>query len=254
MIVKNEKERAGIEKSGKILGELLQELKNKSKIGTKAEDLNQFAIKFLKERDASPAFLNFSPSGSEYPYPSAVCISINDEIVHGIPKDRVFKNGDIVSLDCGVKYNGYITDSAITIGIGEVTDKKKELISICKDALQEGIGEAKTGNKVGDIGYAISNYVKQFNFSIPKELGGHGVGKEVHEDPYISNTARKGTGEVLREGEVLAIEPMIIEGKNADIYLDADLYTYRSSSGKPSSHFEHTIIVSKDGGVVITKA
>ncbi|HFC76871.1 MAG TPA: type I methionyl aminopeptidase, partial [Candidatus Moranbacteria bacterium] len=201
-----------------------------------------------------PAFLNYKPEGSGFPYPASLCVSINDEVVHGISSgnNRVLKEGDIVGIDLGLIHKGLITDMALTIPVGSIDEKAKKLIENTRQALYEGIKVVKDGATTGDIGHAIFNFAKQSGFGVVDDLGGHGVGKSVHENPFIPNIGEKGKGEKLKEGMVIALEPMLNEGSK-DVFLADDGYTFKTRDGGRSAHFEHTIVVTKTGSEILTK-
>ena len=199
-------------------------------------------------------FLGYTPEGAPRPYPATLCVSINDEIVHGIPNesDKVLKEGDIVGLDLGLSHDGIIVDSAITVPVGKVSDESVRLMRATKDALDAGIAAAKSGAHIGDISHAIQQEIEQSGFRVVRELGGHAVGDKVHEEPFIPNYGRKGEGELLTEGMVLALEPISAAGKAA-VVVAPDGYTYRTKDGSRSAHFEHTILIEKDGARIITQ-
>jgi methionyl aminopeptidase len=238
---------------GKILAKILQKLKSEVKPLKKVGDINVLSNNLCSEYKVIPVFLNYTPHGAGRPFPGSVCISINDEVVHGIPneKDRIFKEGDLVSLDMGIKYKDLIVDSAITIECGKIDKKGQELLSATKLALEHGIKSAVVGNKTGDIGHAIEKCIKQYGFGIPGELGGHGVGFFVHEDPFVPNFGKPGQGAALKPGMTIAIEPIINEGTKK-IYLDKDGYTLKTADGKRSAHFEHTVVITEDEPIILT--
>ncbi|MBX4216063.1 type I methionyl aminopeptidase, partial [Candidatus Parcubacteria bacterium] len=186
-----------------------------------------------------------------YPYPATLCVSINNEVVHGIPGETVLKEGDIVSLDLGLRHQGLIVDAAITVAVGKTDAKAAKLIETTKEALARGVSAVRAGGFVGDIGKAIELYVKPLKFGIVTELGGHGVGYEVHEEPYVPNVGMKGNGPKLKNGMVIAIEPMLAEGKG-EVYLDKDGYTFKTADGTRAAHFEHTIVVTAEGFEILT--
>ncbi len=212
------------------------------------------AQSLIKKNKDTAAFLNYQPTGSPRPFPAALCVSINDEVVHGIPNEntRSIKDGDIVSIDCGIIHNGLIVDSAITVVAGDPHKKAKKLIAAAEEALSCGIQVACAGARTGDIGYAINETIKRYGYTTPREYGGHGVGRFVHEDPFVPNVGTRGTGALLREGEVLAIEPMVIDGDNPSVYVDVDDFTVRTKKGALAAHAEHTIIVGKTVSTIIT--
>ena len=197
-----------------------------------------------------PSFKNYGPKKN--PFPAGLCTSINDVVVHGIPSDdSILKNGDIIGLDIGMEYKGLFTDHAVTVGVGDVTQAVKKLMDITLKSLNMGIKEAKAGNRIGDISYAIQSTAEAAGFSAIRDLVGHGVGYEVHEDPAVPCFGKKGTGELLREGMVLAIEPMLVTGEYF-VTIDPDDWTIRTADGGLSAHFEHTIAVTKNGARILT--
>jgi methionyl aminopeptidase len=254
MIITTEEERNNARKSGKILVQVLDAVEQVIVPGVSTQELEDVARAKIKELGATPAFLGYAPSKRQRPFPAVLCVSLNDEIVHGIPNEDVsiLQEGDIVAIDCGVVYNGFITDSARTVAVGEISKEDQRLIDATKEALAEQIKVVKVGNTVGDIGFAAEQVAAKYGYDFPEDLGGHGVGKEVHEDPFIPNWGDKGTGEKLVEGQVIAIEPMLNHGVG-DIVLAKDGYTYKTADGKRSAHFEHTMIVGKNGAEVLTK-
>jgi methionyl aminopeptidase len=252
--IKTKEEIEILREGGKILARILNELKEKAVPGVDTNALNDVANELCKKYGATPTFLNYLPHGAPRPYPASLCVSINDEVVHGIPneKPRILKEGDVVSLDMGIKYKNLITDSAITVGVGKIDAQAQRLLKINEQALYAGIDAAVVGAHTGDIGDAVEKIVKPAGFSLPVELGGHGVGYEVHEDPFIANFGKKGQGPVLKPGMVICIEPMVNEGK-AKIIFEDDGYTVRTADGKRSSHFEHTVAITESGPEILTK-
>ena len=251
--IKTEKEIAVLREGGRRLAEILQKVSAAARPGVANKELNELALKLVAEYGDTPSFLNYSPKGAKRPFPAALCVSVNDEVVHGIPneEEKILKEGDIVSLDLGLNHKGLFTDGAITVGIGKIDVSAKKLIEVTRKALAVGIKTARAGATVGDIGFAIEKFVRPKGFGIVRELGGHGVGYAVHEEPFVPNFGRKGEGVELKEGMVLAIEPMLNEG-NAGIKLDPDGYTYRTRDGSRSAHFEHTIVVTEKGAEILT--
>jgi len=239
---------------GKRLALILQTVGQAVRPGVTTLELDNLARKLAEEKGDKPAFLNYRPPGMKRPYPASICISINDQIVHGIPNEspQTIKDGDIVSLDMGLNHEGFFTDSALTIGVGKVDIVGINLIENTKLALHEGINAIKPGKHIRDISYAIERFVRPKHLGIVEELCGHGVGYKVHEDPYVPNYCLESKGEKLKEGMVLALEPMLNEG-NKHIVLDKDGWTYRTADGKRSAHFEHTIVVTKDGCEILTE-
>ncbi|PIP87147.1 type I methionyl aminopeptidase [Candidatus Campbellbacteria bacterium CG22_combo_CG10-13_8_21_14_all_36_13] len=242
-----------LREAGKRLYFVLQKLKEKSVEGVFLRDLDALGESMIRSGGDIPSFLNYTPEGANRPYPSSICISINDEIVHGISSEseRVLRDGDVVTLDAGLTHKGLIVDSAITVVVGSVSDKVQKLLDVTERSLYKGIDQAKIGNHIGDISYAIEQFVKPYGFSIYKELVGHGVGYEVHEAPYVPNVGKAGTGPILEDGMVIAIEPMVGLGFDK-IVLAKDGYTYKTADGSISAHFEHTIAITNDGPIILT--
>ena len=253
--IKTKEEIDILREGGKRLADILAEVAKSVKAGVSTEDLDNLARKLAIEGGDKPAFLNYKAAGAKRPYPAAICVSINDAIVHGIPNEnpQTIKDGDIVSLDMGLNHKGLFTDAAITVGVGEVDEVGKNLMEVTKQALAEGIKAIKEGKHIRDISYAIERYVRPKRLGIVEELCGHGVGYKVHEDPYVPNYCLESKGEKLKSGMVIAIEPMLNEGSK-HIKLDADGWTYRTVDGKRSAHFEHTIVVTKNGAEILTQS
>jgi methionyl aminopeptidase len=252
MIAKTEDEIKNLWAAGKILAQVLTEVAALVKPGVSTAELDLAADAAIKTKGAVPAFLGYKPEGATYPYPATLCISINDEVVHGIPSaERILKEGDIISLDEGLSYNGFFVDSAITVGVGSVDAKAKKLLQANREALDAALAAAQVGAHIGDIGAAVERVAKKYNLGVVEDLGGHAVGKSVHEKPFIPNEGKDGAGEEIKLGMVLAIEPMLCEGKGA-ISLDKDEWTYRMCDGKRAAHFEHTVLITKDGPEILT--
>jgi len=251
-ILKNIEDINKLREGGKILASVLYEAAGMSVSGIKTIELDKLAEKRIREAGGRPSFKNYKTADDKIPYPASLCVSINEEVVHGVPGERVLKDGDIVSLDLGMEYKGFYTDMAITIPVGKASEQAKKLIKTTQEALNLGIMAVKNGAFIGDIGYAIQSFAEKNGFNVVRKLVGHGLGRKVHEPPEVPNFGVKGKGEILREGEVIAIEPMITAGRH-DIYLDKDLWTWKTKDGSLSAHFEHTIIVTKTGAEIITK-
>ncbi|MCL4403959.1 type I methionyl aminopeptidase [Patescibacteria group bacterium] len=248
--LKKEKDLEGLRNSGKILAQILVALKEKAKEGVNLMDLEETARAMLKEEGATAAFLNYKPEGASAPYPAALCLSLNDQIVHGTPRDRALKNGDVLKVDFGVVYDGYVTDAAFTVGIGGISKPAKKLIQVTEDALKAGIAAARPGGTLGDIGYAIEAHVEKNGLTVVEGLTGHGTGFKLHEDPTVYNYGRRGEGMKLQPGLVLAIEPMVSLG-SAHIKQSRD-DSYYTQDGSLSAHFEKTIAVTKSGIEILT--
>ena len=240
-----------LRESGKRLARVLQAVAREIKPGVTTKHLDEVADRLIRERGDTPPFLNYTPHGARKPFPAALCVSVNDEIVHGIPASRVIEEGDIVSIDLGLEHHGMITDAALTIPAGKVTPEIAQLLKETERSLYEGIKAIRVGGRVGDIGSAIERVAHAHGYGIVRELGGHGVGHAVHEDPYIPNYGTKGTGPLLKAGMVIAIEPMFMLG-HEDIRIMPDGYTVVSEDGSFSAHFEHTIAITKDGAEILT--
>ena len=253
MIIKNETERENLIEGGRRLAAVLETLRAKVAPGVTTEELDDLAEAMIRDGGDEPCFLGYTPEGGNRPYPATLCVSINEEVVHGIPNESVktLKEGDIVGLDLGLTHNGIIVDAAITVPVGNVTEEAKKLLRATEEALAAGILAAVPGKHVGDISHAIQEVIEGAGFKVVKELGGHGVGDVVHEDPFIPNYGRKGEGELLEEGMVLALEPIATAGKAA-VVLAPDGYTFRTKDGSKSAHFEHTILLEKNGARIIT--
>lgn len=253
MTITNDTERANLIEAGKRLALVLKTLRATVAPGVTAEELDDLAEAMIRERGDEPCFLGYTPEGARRPYPATLCVSINDEVVHGIPNETVkkLKEGDIVGLDLGLTHKGVIVDAAITVPVGEVSEEIRKLLTATEQALTAGIAQAIPGNHIGDISYAIQKEIEQAGFKVVKELGGHGVGELVHEEPFIPNFGRVGEGPELVEGMVLALEPISAAGKAA-VTLAPDGYTYRTKDGSRSAHFEHTILIEKGGARIIT--
>lgn len=253
MIITNDTERENLIEGGKRLAAVLEALRAKVAPGVTTEELDDLAESMIRDGDDEPCFLGYTPDGAGRAYPATLCVSINDEVVHGIPNEslKTLKEGDIVGLDLGLRHGGIVVDAAITVPVGKVNDETKKLLHVTEEALAAGIAAASPGNHVGDIGYAIQKEIEVAGFSVVKELGGHGVGDRVHEEPFIPNFGKPGRGELLEEGMVLALEPISSAGKAA-VILASDGYTYRTKDGSRSAHFEHTILLEKSGARIIT--
>lgn len=252
--LKSQTEIETMREGGKRHAEILRELAKLCTPGTSTLILEEEALRMIKEGGDKPAFLGYTPEGAKRAYPAALCVSINDEIVHGIPNEpgRILEDGDIASIDLGLTHGGLITDAAITVAVGAVDDESKRLIEATKKALNAGIKEAVGGNTVGDIGSAISESMKSSGFSLAEDLAGHGVGYKVHEDPFVPNFGKSGEGEKLIPGMVIAIEPMLNVGSGA-IKLSKDGYTIKTRDGSRSAHFEHTVAITENGNIVLTQ-
>jgi len=257
IIIKTPEEIEKIREGCKNLAIVLYTLKEKVAPGISTKDLDVYAEKLIRDMGDTPAFLNYRPEGASTPFPATLCVSVNDEVVHGIPnKNKILKEGDIVSLDLGTNHKGTFTDMAITVPVGEVSASNLKLMETTEQAMYAGIDAAVAGNRVGDIGYAIEKFVRakegSQRYGIVEVLAGHGVGRAIHEDPFIPNFGKKGTGAKLVPGMIIAIEPMLNNGTK-NVTIDDDDWTFRTADRKNSAHFEHTILITDGEPEILTK-
>ena len=252
IIIKTPEEIEILREGGRRLSKVLNMVKEKVAPGVSAKELDKYAEELIREMGDIPAFLHYKPHGATKGYPASLCVSVNEEVVHGIPKrNRILKEGDIVSLDLGVNHKGMFTDMAMTVPVGKISPTLEKLLKITKNALHIGIDNAVIGKRTGDIGHAIQEFVKPYKYGIVEILAGHGVGKYVHEDPFIPNFGKKGTGEILVRGMVIAIEPMLNIGTK-NVVIGRDGNTFITADKKPSAHFEHTIAITEKGPEILT--
>lgn len=236
--------------SCRIVSDVIKLVGTQIKPGVSASQLDAMAEDYIRSCHAEPAFKGYG-SDIKNLFPSTLCISIDSEVVHGIPGKRVLREGEIVSIDVGAKKNGFYGDGAFTFAVGEITDEKKRLMKVTKESLDRAIEKAVDGNRVGDIGFAVQSFVEAEGFSIVRDLVGHAVGRELHEDPQVPNYGKAGKGTVLKEGMTLAIEPMVNAGTHK-VYTAADKWTIVTQDGKPSAHYEYTVLVRKGKAEVLT--
>lgn len=242
-----------LRESGKRLATVLQALKKAIAPGVSTEDLDILAEKLIRAGGDTPPFLNYTPHGARIPFPASLCVSLNDEIVHGIPSPaRIVKEGDVVSIDLGLTHKGMITDAALTVIVGDVAPDVVQLVNETERSLYKGIKAARAGGHIGDIGAAIEAVGNEHHYGIVREFGGHGVGNKVHEEPYVPNYGKKGTGPILKPGMVLALEPMFSLGGDAIRQL-SDGYTIVTKDGSTAAHFEHTIVITEKGAEILTQ-
>lgn len=242
IFLKTEDEIGLMRRANQLVGKTLGELAKHIKPGVTTLQLDKIADEFIRDHGAVPTFKNFpNPYGA--PFPASICTSVNDAVVHGVPSDEdVLKDGDIVSIDCGTLLDGFNGDSAYTFCVGEVSDEVKKLLKTTREALYLGIENAVAGRHVGDISCAVQDHCEKEGYGVVRELTGHGIGREMHEDPQVPNYGRRGNGILLKAGMCIAIEPMITMG-NRSIYMMPDCWTIRTRDGKPAAHFEHTIAI-----------
>ena len=243
--LKSKREIELLKEAGHIVYLTHQYLRPHIKAGIKTIELDRLAEDFIRSKGATPSFKGYEG------FPYTLCISINDEVVHGFPSERVLKDGDIISIDIGACYKGYHGDSAWTYQVGEVSNEAKYLLEHTEKALYEGIKQAKVGNRIGDISAAVEKYATKHNLGVVKELVGHGVGTSVHESPDVPNYGKEGTGPRIKDGMVIAIEPMLTSG-SPDIYVEDNDWTVVTDDGSLSAHYEHTIAVTNDGVIILT--
>lgn len=244
--IKNQEEIKIMREGGRILAAIFDVVRGKVQPGVTTKYLDELADKLIKEHNVLPSFKGYRG------FPAVICASLNNEIVHGVPSDRILKEGDILSLDCGILYRGFHIDKAVTLPVGSISQEAQKLINITRIALDIGMESAKAGNRLGDIGYAIQKYVEEQGFNVVRDLAGHGIGKNLHEDPLVLNYGKPGTGPKLKTGMTLALEPMVTEG-DWHIVQGKDGFAFETKDGKLSAHFEDTIAVTEDSATVLTK-
>ncbi|MEW6653967.1 MAG: type I methionyl aminopeptidase [Bacteroidota bacterium] len=241
ILIKSRSEIDQIRESCKIAAETLQLMKRYTRPGITTLELDKIAEDYILSNNARPAFKGYSQSGS-FDFPGTICSSVDDEVVHGIPGSRALREGEIISIDVGVEKNRYFGDAALTIAVGNISGDKQNLMDVTEKSLYLGIEQAVEKNRLGDISFAIQNYVESFGFGIVRDLCGHGCGRFLHEEPQIPNYGKKNSGPVLKNGMTLAIEPMINAG-TYKVYVAEDGWTVYTADGAPSAHFEHTIAI-----------
>lgn len=243
--IKSEREIELLRIAGNIVYQTHEYLRPFIKEGITTKEIDELGEAFIRSKGATPSFKGYEG------YPASICTSINEEVVHGIPSKRKLRNGDIITLDIGACYKGYHGDSAWTYAVGEITDKRKYLMEHTEKSLYAGLAEIKPGNHIGDISHAVEEYAKAHNLGVIRELVGHGVGTNVHEEPDVPNYGKAGTGPLLKEGMVIAVEPMLTLGRRDICILDDD-WTIETVDNSPSAHYEHTVVVTKDGMEILT--
>lgn len=248
IVLKNKKEIGVMREAGKINVAALTAVKEALRPGVTTKELDQIAEAVIRDHGATPAFLNYP---GPYPYPGTINASINEELVHGLPGPRELKEGDIISIDCGTIYNGFVADSAFTAGVGEISDDLKKLLEVTKKSLYAGIEKMRVGARLGDIGAAVHEVVKEAGFFVPREYTGHGVGREMHEGPSLPNYGVPGQGIALRKGMTIAIEPMVLMGTFRTKVMP-DRWTVTSADDSYTAHFEHTVAITDKGPQILT--
>lgn len=250
--IKNRAEIEKMRRSGRIVAETLSLIEAAIKPGITTAALDALALEECKKKQAIPVFKNYPHPRRGKPFPGAICASVNEEVVHGIPGERILKDGDIISVDFGVIVDGYAGDSAITVPVGDVDPSLRRLIEVTEQSLLKGIEQAQVGNRLGFVSSAIQNFAEYNGFSVVRDYVGHGIGTAMHEDPPIPNYGKKSSGPVLKAGMTLAIEPMINQG-NYQVYTRKDEWTVVTKDGLPSAHFEHSIVVLDQGPEILTR-
>jgi len=249
--VKTEREIALMRESGRIVAEVLALIGEKVRPGARVIDLDRLAEEYIRSRGGEPAFKGYGHDAKNL-FPGTLCISVDDQVVHGIPDGRVLMEGEIVSIDVGVRKAGYFGDAARTFPVGAVTEEKRRLLQVTEESLYAGLAQACAGNKLHDVSAAVQEHVEAAGFSVVRDLVGHGIGKNLHEEPAIPNYGMRGTGPVLQAGMVLAIEPMVNAG-TPRVRIESDGWTVTTADGKPSAHFEHTVVVRQGEPEILTR-
>ncbi len=250
-MTKTREEIEKIREGGRKLAAVLDALKKEAKAGITTNELDSLAERLILESGGVPSFKGYKGSKDARPFPATICVSVNDEVVHGIPTNKKLAQGDIVGLDIGMKYKNLFTDMAQTVIIGATDEIGRKLVRITKEALDLAISLVRPGIKTGDLGEAVQRFIELNGFGVVRQLVGHGVGHAVHEDPQIPNWGRAGEGTALKENMVIAIEPMVSEGSH-ELYLAKDGWTWRTKDGKRAAHFEHTMVITSNGAEVLT--
>ena len=244
--IKTDQEVSLMRKAGEITRQTLELLEKSVMPGVTTKQLDEIAYNFIKKSGATPSFLNYGG------FPATICASVNDEVVHGIPNDRVLREGDIISIDVGAKYKGYNGDSARTFAVGKISEERQKLIDVTKQSFFEGIKGIKAGCSVGDISSQVQRYVEKHGFSVVRDLVGHGVGKELHEDPMVPNFGFAGLGPKLRANTIIAIEPMVNAGKPQVVVDKQNGWTVSTRDGSDSAHYENTVLITENGVEILT--
>lgn len=252
IIIKSHAEIKKMRRSGRIVAETLSLIEAAIKPGITTASLDVLAMEECKKKQAIPVFKNYPHPRRGKPFPGAICVSVNEEVVHGIPGERILREGDIVSVDFGVIADGYAGDAAITVPVGEVDSVLTKLIETTEQSLLKGIEQAQAGNRLGYVSKAIQNHAENNGFSVVRDYVGHGIGTAMHEDPPIPNYGRKNSGPVLKAGMTLAIEPMVNQG-SYQVFTKKDEWTVVTKDGLPSAHFEHSIVIWEHGPEILTK-
>ncbi|MEU6115892.1 type I methionyl aminopeptidase [Streptomyces sp. NPDC047117] len=239
--------------TGRVVADILTATREAATPGTRLTELDEIARSVLREAGATSPFLHYRPSFALTPFPATICTSVNDAIVHGVPGPYRLRDGDLLSIDCGAVVDGWAGDAAITVAVGTPRPEDQHLMDTTRRALEAGIAAAVVGARIGDISHAIGSIGRAAGYGIPEDFGGHGVGRQMHEDPSVPNDGRPGRGFVLRHGLVLAIEPMFLAGGGNAYYTGGDGWTLHTTDGSQAAHFEHTIAITHDGPRILTQ-
>ena len=250
--IKTDAALATMRESGRVTARALAAVRDAARPGVSLRELDEVAHAVIRDAGAKPAFLDYHPHFAPTPYPGVICASVNDAIVHGIPDGYRLRDGDLLSVDCGAYLDGWASDAAISFTIGEADPADQRLLDTTRQALEAGIAAAVVGGRLGDIGHAIGRVSRAAGYGIMEGYGGHGIGRQMHEDPSVPNEARPGRGYPLKHGLVLALEPMLIAGGRDDWHTSADGWTLRTNDGSRAAHFEHTVAVTDEGPRVLT--
>lgn len=249
VVIKSSQELEIMREAGRINALALQTVREAIKPGVTTAHLDQLAETVIRDHGATPAFLGYP---GPTPYPATINACINEQMVHGIPGEREIKEGDLVSIDCGTVYNGYVADSAFSVGVGQVSKEARQLMAVTEKALELGIAQMRAGNRVGDVSCAIQSYVESFGYHVPREYTGHGVGRSMHEGPQVPNYGLAGRGMVLRPGLTIALEPMVLVGTPRTRVVD-DQWTVVSLDGSLTAHYEHSVAVTEGDPLILTQ-
>jgi methionyl aminopeptidase len=252
VVLKSRAELATMREAGRLVAQILAAVAAHARVGARLGDLDALAAEMMINAGATSSFQHYHPDWAPTPYPAVLCLSVNDAIVHGIPDGRELREGDLLSIDCGAAIDGYHGDAAITVAVGETDEAGRALIDTTVRALEAGIAAAQPGGRLGDISHAVETVARTGGYGLPTGLGGHGVGTAMHEDPHVPNTGRANRGLPLREGLVLAIEPMLLENGKDTRRTANDGWTVLTTDGSRAAHAEHTIAVTADGPMILT--
>ncbi|MEU0374510.1 type I methionyl aminopeptidase [Streptomyces sp. NPDC006283] len=250
--IKSDTSIEAMREAGRIVAQALAAAREAADVGVRLRDLDGAARAVLEEAGAGSPFLGYRPDWAPVPFPAVLCVSVNDAVVHGIPGDYELRDGDLVSADCGAVLDGWVGDAAVSFTVGRARPQDLRLIGTAQEALDAGIAAAVVGNRIGDIAHAVGRVCRSAGYGIPDGIGGHGVGRTMHEDPGVPNEGRPGRGMPLRHGMVLAIEPMVIAGGHDDTFTARDGWTVRTADGSRASHAEHTVAITDDGPRILT--